>query len=105
MHHSPAQHLTDPLERREAVMGQAVPLVRAMRDALLANALSCPVVTGGGTGTFHWAVGGGQTHIDRQTDRHQADRQRRVALTCRPSLCWLLAVCVACVTLNEPIRV
>lgn len=57
VHHSPAQHLTDPLERREAVMGQTVPLVRAMRDALLANALACPVVTGGGTGTFHWAVG------------------------------------------------
>jgi D-serine deaminase-like pyridoxal phosphate-dependent protein len=46
-----AQHLRDPAERDSAIR-RAVALVRAAQAAITGSGIACPLVTGGGTGTF-----------------------------------------------------
>src|SRR5262249_38475205 len=50
-YHGLAQHLRAPAERREAIAGAAA-AARQTVDAIGAAGLDCPVVSGGGTGTF-----------------------------------------------------
>jgi 3-hydroxy-D-aspartate aldolase len=50
-YHGRAQHLREHRDR-ELAIGRASDLSRATRDLLQADGLDCPVVTGGGTGTF-----------------------------------------------------
>ena len=50
-YHGNAQHLRSPEARRAAVAG-AVAAARATREALERAGLSCPLVTGAGTGTY-----------------------------------------------------
>lgn len=50
-YHGRAQHLRSPGERQAAI-AEAARLAAATRDALEAEGISCPVVTGAGTGTF-----------------------------------------------------
>ncbi len=50
-YHGAAQHLRTPQER-EIQIAKAVLAVRQTLDALRRHKLSCPIVTGGGTGTF-----------------------------------------------------
>jgi D-serine deaminase-like pyridoxal phosphate-dependent protein len=54
-YHGAAQHLRT-LQERELQIGRAVIAVRRTLDALNRRGLSCPVVTGGGTGTFELEV-------------------------------------------------
>lgn len=57
-YHGRAQHLRTPDERREQI-GKAVAGVGRTLDALRQRNLSCPVVTGGGTGTFELEAASG----------------------------------------------
>ncbi len=50
-YHGAAQHRRSPQARREAI-AQACETAEAARQALLAAGLPCPVITGGGTGTY-----------------------------------------------------
>lgn len=50
-YHGRAQHLRGP-DEREAAIRQAAARVRAAQAAVTANGIACPLVTGGGTGTF-----------------------------------------------------
>lgn len=57
-YHGSAQHLRRP-EERAAAIENAAKAVRRTLDALTKYGLRCPVVTGGGTGTFEYEVGSG----------------------------------------------
>jgi len=50
-YHGPAQHLRTSAGRSEAI-ARAAEMTRATRDLVVANGISCPTVTGAGTGTF-----------------------------------------------------
>jgi D-serine deaminase-like pyridoxal phosphate-dependent protein len=53
-----AQHRRSVRERRQAITA-AAGLAGAARDGLLAEGLTCDIVTGGGTGTFPYETGSG----------------------------------------------
>ncbi len=57
-YHGSAQHKRTPQARREAI-AQASQKAAAARDALLAAGFACPVITGGGTGTFELEAASG----------------------------------------------
>jgi D-serine deaminase-like pyridoxal phosphate-dependent protein len=57
-YHGGAQHIRSTAERRAVIAGVAAQAA-AVRDALLAAAVPCPVVTGGGTGTFLYEAASG----------------------------------------------
>ncbi|KAI8612689.1 hypothetical protein BC830DRAFT_1135570 [Chytriomyces sp. MP71] len=46
------QHVRDAAERRDRVNNSAVAIARVCRDRLLAAGIPCPIISGGGTGTF-----------------------------------------------------
>jgi D-threonine aldolase len=50
-YHGAAQHLRSPASRRDAI-AHATRLARETRSAIEAAGIACPVVTGGGTGTW-----------------------------------------------------
>lgn len=57
-YHGGIQHLRGHAERREAA-ARAAARVAALRDALLAAGLPCPVITGGGSGSAEFDLGSG----------------------------------------------
>ena len=57
-YHGSAQHLRTPAERRAAVDG-AIAAAEISRAALTKRGLPCPVVSGGGTGTFELEAASG----------------------------------------------
>ncbi|MBV9863484.1 MAG: DSD1 family PLP-dependent enzyme [Alphaproteobacteria bacterium] len=57
-YHGSAQHLRGWDERRQAIAG-AVEKAAATRDLLQSQGISCPNVTGAGTGTFEFEAGSG----------------------------------------------
>jgi D-serine deaminase-like pyridoxal phosphate-dependent protein len=74
-----AQHLRDPAERDTAIR-RAIALVRAAQAAMSGSGIACPLVTGGGTGTFtHEAASGvyGELQVGSYLfmDRDYADNQ------------------------------
>lgn len=74
-----AQHLRDPAERDTAIR-RAVAMVRAAQAAITGSGIACPLVTGGGTGTFtHEAASGvyGELQVGSYLfmDRDYADNQ------------------------------
>lgn len=78
-YHGRAQHLRDPAERDTAVR-RAVALVRAAQAAITGSGIGCPLVTGGGTGTFtHEAASGVYGELQAGSylfmDRDYADNQ------------------------------
>ncbi|WP_372527161.1 DSD1 family PLP-dependent enzyme [Piscinibacter sp.] len=57
-YHGRAQHLRSAAER-EAAVRHAVTAARAAQAAITANGIACPLVTGGGTGTFAFDAASG----------------------------------------------
>jgi D-serine deaminase-like pyridoxal phosphate-dependent protein len=57
-YHGSAQHLRTWAERQEAIRG-ASEKAALTRDLLAANGISCPNITGAGTGTFEFETGSG----------------------------------------------
>jgi 3-hydroxy-D-aspartate aldolase len=57
-YHGSAQHIRRP-EERAAAIERAAKAVRRTLDALAKFGLQCPVVTGGGTGTFEYEIASG----------------------------------------------
>ena len=57
-YHGRAQHLRGAAER-EAAVRHAVAAARAAQAAITANGVACPLVTGGGTGTFSFDAASG----------------------------------------------
>lgn len=58
-YHGAIQHVRDPAERREKVLSLPVVAARATIDKLSAAGIACPIVSGGGTGTFVYELEGG----------------------------------------------
>jgi D-serine deaminase-like pyridoxal phosphate-dependent protein len=58
-YHGAIQHVRDPAERRERVLSMPVVAARATVERLGAAGISCPIVSGGGTGTFPYELEGG----------------------------------------------
>jgi D-serine deaminase-like pyridoxal phosphate-dependent protein len=56
------QHIFDPMERRAAVRAAAGPL-RTLASALGAEGIACPVISGSGTGTHAFDMGGPFTEL------------------------------------------
>lgn len=57
-YHGSAQHRRTPQERAAAIQ-HAADAVRRTLDALAAYGVPCPIVTGGGTGTFEYEIASG----------------------------------------------
>jgi D-serine deaminase-like pyridoxal phosphate-dependent protein len=57
-YHGSAQHRRDPAER-EAASHHAARLARAAQASITASGIACPLVTGGGTGTFGFDAASG----------------------------------------------
>lgn len=57
-YHGAAQHVRDWSHRRDIVCG-VVEKARSIVDALAAQGIPCPIVTGGGTGTFEFEAASG----------------------------------------------
>eukprot|EP01043_Picozoa_sp_COSAG02_P028225 COSAG02_NODE_1702_length_11245_cov_6.015432_4_plen_245_part_00 len=58
-YHGAIQHVRDPAERRAKVLSMPVLAARATVDKLSEAGVTCPIVTGGGTGTFLYELEGG----------------------------------------------
>ena len=58
-YHGAIQHVRDPAERRAKVLSMPVVAARATVDKLAAAGIACPIVSGGGTGTFLYELEGG----------------------------------------------
>ena len=58
-YHGAIQHVRNPAERRESVLSMPVVAARATVERLAAAGIECPIVSGGGTGTFPFELEGG----------------------------------------------